>query len=49
MTASADAFGVAHWSIGVPLGEEPTPQRLALLPDKRLRFVIAYAMPSFAA
>ena len=45
----ADAFGVAHWSIAVPIGEQPAPQRLALLADERLRFVIGTAMPARAS
>ena len=45
----ADAFGVAHWSIAVAIGEQPSPDRLALLADERLRFVIGTGMPARAA
>jgi hypothetical protein len=39
----ADAFGVAQWAIGVPAGEQVPPERLALLPDERLRFTVGLA------
>jgi hypothetical protein len=45
----ADAFGMAAWSIGIPPDSEAPPERLALLADPRLRFVLGYAAPSIAA
>ncbi len=39
----ADAFGVAQWATGVPAGEPVPPERLAMLPDARLRFVVGAA------
>jgi len=45
----ADAFGVASWSIGVQPGATVTPERLALLGDVRLRFIVGYAAPAIAA
>lgn len=46
----ADAFGVACWAIGVRAGrgEIVSEERLALLADLRLRFVIGTAMPVIA-
>lgn len=44
----ADAFGVAAWSIGVKPGEDPGPERLAMISDERLRFVLGFAMPATA-
>jgi hypothetical protein len=45
----ADAFGVAAWSIGVKPGATVAPERLALLGDVRLRFIVGYAAPAVAA
>jgi hypothetical protein len=39
----ADAFGVSQWAIGIPAGEQVPPERLAMLPDERLRFVVGAA------
>jgi hypothetical protein len=39
----ADAFGVAQWAIGVRAGEAVPPERLAMLPDQRLRFMVGAA------
>jgi len=39
----ADAFGVAQWAIGVPPGKPVPPERLAMLADDRLRFVVGAA------
>jgi hypothetical protein len=39
----ADAFGVAQWAIGVPAGEQVPPERLRMLPDQRLRFIVGAA------
>lgn len=39
----ADAFGVAQWAIGISAGAPVPPERLALLPDERLRFVVGAA------
>jgi hypothetical protein len=36
-----DAFGVAAWAIEAAPGTEPNEQRVALLADERLRFVIS--------
>lgn len=44
----ADAFGVAAASIRLAPGETPSPERLALLPDRRLRFVVGIAIPADA-
>jgi hypothetical protein len=47
----ADAFGVACWAIGVRAGrgEIVSEERLSLLADIRLRFVIGMAMPVVAS
>jgi hypothetical protein len=42
----ADAFGVAQWAIGVRAGDPAPPDRLAMLPDSRLRFVVGAAAVS---
>lgn len=39
----ADAFGVAQWAIGVRAGEQVPPERLWMLPDQRLRFIVGAA------
>jgi hypothetical protein len=44
----ADALGVASWAIDVPVGVDPPPNRLRLLADSRLEFVIAYCAPALA-
>jgi hypothetical protein len=44
-----DAFGIAAWAIGVRPGEEAVPERLALLADLRLRFVLGFAAPAATA
>jgi hypothetical protein len=45
----ADAFGVAAWSIGVKPGDRVPAERLALLGDLRLRFIVGYAAPAVAS
>ncbi|HET7486173.1 MAG TPA: hypothetical protein VFJ64_12460 [Solirubrobacterales bacterium] len=42
----ADAFGLASWAIGVPPGSVVPLERLVLLDDLRLRFVLGYASPA---
>jgi hypothetical protein len=39
----ADAFGVAQYAIGIPAGEEVPLERLVLLADSRLRFIVGAA------
>ena len=39
----ADAFGVAQYAVGIPAGEEVPLERLAMLSDPRLRFIIGAA------
>jgi hypothetical protein len=44
----ADALGVASWAINVPVGAQPAPDRLALLSDTRITFVVGFLSPAFA-
>jgi hypothetical protein len=39
----ADAFGVAQWATGVRAGQQVPPERLWMLPDQRLRFIVGAA------
>jgi hypothetical protein len=39
----ADAFGVAQWAIGVPAGTPAPQERLGMLRDERLRFIVGTA------
>jgi hypothetical protein len=44
----ADALGVASWAINVAVGEQPRAERLALINDPRVTFVIGFMSPAFA-
>jgi hypothetical protein len=39
----ADAFGVAQYAVGIPVGEDVPLERLWTLADRRLRFVVGGA------
>ena len=44
----ADALGVASWAINVDVGTQPSADRLGLLTDERIIFVVGFLSPAYA-
>ena len=44
----ADALGVASWAINTEVGFQPKPDRLAMLADARMMFVVGFLSPAIA-